>query len=57
MDVLKKFWKTIERNRTKKNEWLKKLFKYQHIIYTQWLRDNENYFSETKELFKWNKNE
>ena len=32
---------------------LRKLFKYQD---SQWLRNNENYFNETKEFFKWNKN-
>ena len=31
---------------------LKKNFKYQH---SQWLKDNENYFNETKEFFKGNK--
>jgi len=25
-------------------------------MYTQWLKNNENYFNETKELFKLNKN-
>ena len=25
-------------------------------IYTQWLKNNENYFNETKEFFKLNKN-
>jgi len=58
MCVLETIWETIEWNRTKKNKYimkgmikwkilwdLRKLFKYQP---TQWLRNNQNCFSETK---------